>query len=236
MNFKAKKFWRKVFLKQEKNLGVIFLDDKELKSPKDKKLNLPYYLSQKVFKEWNEVQEEINPSLMPFYSYSVTAVDRIMNHKNDVIETLKSILRMDTLLYRSGNDIDLSKLQEKEWQPLLKWLDVNYNCKLIINYELKPLNQKETELLKCINLVNQLDHFSLSGFSHLVSISGSFILGLSFYCKKINSHKVYELALLEELFQSNKWGRDDFANERRENIKKEITEACEFLDTLPRII
>lgn len=236
MNFKAKKFWRKVFLKQEKNLGVIFLDDKELKSPKDKKLNLPYYLSQKVFKEWNEVQEEINPSLMPFYSYSVTAVDRIMNHKNDVIETLKSILRMDTLLYRSGNDIDLSKLQEKEWQPLLKWLDVNYNCKLIINYELKPLNQKETELLKCINLVNQLDHFSLSGFSHLVSISGSFILGLSFYCKKINSHKVYELALLEELFQSNKWGSDDFANERRENIKKEITEACEFLDTLPRII
>lgn len=236
MNFKAKKFWRKVFLKQEKNLGVIFLDDKELKSPKDKKLNLPYYLSQKVFKEWNEVQEEINPSLMPFYSYSVTAVDRIMNHKNDVIETLKSILRMDTLLYRSGNDIDLSKLQEKEWQPLLKWLDINYNCKLTINYELKPLNQKETELLKCINLVNQLDHFSLSGFSHLVSISGSFILGLSFYCKKINSHKVYELALLEELFQSNKWGSDDFANERRENIKKEITEACEFLDTLPRII
>ena len=236
MNFKAKKFWRKVFLKQEKNLGVIFLDDKELKSPKDKKLNLPYYLSQKVFKEWNEVQEEINPSLMPFYSYSVTAVDRIMNHKNDVIETLRSILRMDTLLYRSGNDIDLSKLQEKEWQPLLKWLDVNYNCKLTINYELKPLNQKETELLKCINLVNQLDHFSLSGFSHLVSISGSFILGLSFYCKKINSHKVYELALLEELFQSNKWGSDDFANERRENIKKEITEACEFLDTLPIII
>ena len=236
MNFKAKKFWRKVFLKQEKNLGVIYLDDKELKSPKDKKLNLPYYLSQKVFKEWNEVQEEINPSLMPFYSYSVTAVDRIMNHKNDVIETLKSILRMDTLLYRSGNDIDLSKLQEKEWQPLLKWLDINYNCKLTINYELKPLNQKETELLKCINLVNQLDHFSLSGFSHLVSISGSFILGLSFYCKKINSHKVYELALLEELFQSNKWGSDDFANERRENIKKEITEACEFLDTLPRII
>ena len=236
MNFKAKKFWRKVFLKQEKNLGVIFLDDKELKSPKDKKLNLPYYLSQKVFKEWNEVQEEINPSLMPFYSYSVTAVDRIMNHKNDVIETLKSILRMDTLLYRSGNDIDLSKLQEKEWQPLLKWLDVNFNCKLTINYELKPLNQKESELLKCVNLINQLDHFSLSGFSHLVSISGSFILGLSFYCKKINSHKVYELALLEELFQSNKWGSDDFANERRENIKKEITEACEFLDTLPRII
>ena len=236
MNFKAKKFWRKVFLKQEKNLGVIFLDDKELKSPKDKKLNLPYYLSQKVFKEWNEVQEEINPSLMPFYSYSVTAVDRIMNHKNDVIETLRSILRMDTLLYRSGNDIDLSKLQEKEWQPLLKWLDVNYNCKLTINYGFKPLDQKESELLKCINLINQLDHFSLSGFSHLVSISGSFILGLSFYCKKINSHKVYELALLEELFQSNKWGSDDFANERRENIKKEITEACEFLDTLPRII
>ena len=173
---------------------------------------------------------------MPFYSYSVTAVDRITNQRNDVIETLKSILSMDTLLYRSGNDSELSKLQDKEWQPLVKWLHENFNCKLIINYELKPLNQKESELLKCINLINQLDHFSLSSFSHLVSISGSFILSLSFYFKKINSHKLYELALLEELFQSNKWGSDNFANERRENIKKEITEACEFLDILPRII
>ena len=236
MDFKAKKFWRKVSLNKEKNLGVILLDDQELKTPKNKKLNLPYYLSQKVFDEWNEVQDEINPSLMPFYSYSVTAVDKIMNQRFDVIETLKSILSMDTLLYRSGNDSELSKLQEKEWQPLVKWLDENFNCKLIINYELKPLNQKESELLKCINLINQLDHFSLSGFSHLVSISGSFILGLSFYFKKINSHKLYELSLLEELFQSNKWGSDDFANERRENIKKEITEACEFLDILPKII
>ena len=236
MDFKAKKFWRKVSLNKEKNLGVILLDDLELKTPNNKKLNLPYYLSQKVFDEWNEVQDEINPSLMPFYSYSVTAVDKIMNQRFDVIETLKSILSMDTLLYRSGNDSELSKLQEKEWQPLVKWLDENFNCKLIINYELKPLNQKESELLKCINLINQLDHFSLSGFSHLVSISGSFILGLSFYFKKINSHKLYELSLLEELFQSNKWGSDDFANERRENIKKEITEACEFLDLLPRII
>ena len=236
MDFKAKKFWRNVSLNKENNLGIIFLDDKELKSPKGKKLNLPYNLSQKVFDEWNEIQNEINPSLMPFYSYSVTAVDRIMNQRNDVIETLKSILSMDTLLYRSGNDSELSKLQDKEWQPLVKWLHENFNCKLIINDELQPLNQKESELLKCINLINQLDHFSLSSFSHLVSISGSFILGLSFYFKKINSHKLYELSLLEELFQSNKWGSDDFANERRENIKKEITEACEFLDILPRII
>ena len=236
MDFKARKSWKKVTLNKEKNLGIIFLDDKELKSPRGNKLNLPYSLSKKVFNEWNEVQEEIKPSLMPFYSYSVTAVDRIMNQKNDVFETLRNILSMDMILYRSGNNSDLSKLQEKEWQPLVKWLDVKFNCKLTINYELKPLKQKEPELLKCTNLIKELDHFSLSGFSHLVSISGSFILGLSFYFKKINSNKLYELALIEELFQSNKWGSDDFANERRANIKKEITEACEFLDTQPRII
>jgi chaperone required for assembly of F1-ATPase len=236
MDFKARKSWKKVTLNKEENLGIIFLDDKELKSPRGNKLSLPYSLSKKVFNEWNEVQEEIKPSLMPFYSYSVTAVDRIMNQKNDVFETLRNILSMDMILYRSGNNSDLSKLQEKEWQPLVKWLDVKFNCKLTINYELKPLKQKESELLKCTNLIKELDHFSLSGFSHLVSISGSFILGLSFYFKKISSKKLYELALIEELFQSNKWGSDDFANERRANIKKEITEACEFLDTQPRII
>ena len=136
MDFKARKSWKKVTLKKEKNLGIIFLDDKELKSPRGNKLNLPYSLSKKVFNEWNEVQEEIKPSLIPFYSYSVTAVDRIMNQKNDVFETLRSILSMDMILYRSGNNSDLSKLQEKEWQPLLKWLDVKFNCKLTINLPL----------------------------------------------------------------------------------------------------
>ena len=53
-------------------------------------------------------------------------------------------------------------------------------------------------------MVENFDHFKFSGFSHIVNLTGSFILGLAFLYKKINLHELYETALAEELFQIKK--------------------------------
>ena len=79
MNIKSKKFWKSISLKKEKSLGIILLDNNELLSPEGNKLNLPFVLSKKVFNEWQNVEQDIVPSSMPFYSYAVTAIDRVFN-------------------------------------------------------------------------------------------------------------------------------------------------------------
>ena len=83
-------------------------------------------------------------------------------------------------------------------------------------------------------MAKDFDHFKFSGFSHIVNLTSSFVLGLAFLYRKINMHELYELALAEELFQIKKWGSDEISKERRNNIKKEMLEACEFLNCLQK--
>ena len=184
--------------------------------------------------EWKEVKDKIYPDKMPFYAYSVTAVDKILNKENKILQNLKSILSMDLILFRSKNDEELYNYIEDLWEPFLEWINLEFNCRLIVNYELFPVEQNKNEISKCISLVKNFDHFKFSGFSHIVNLTSSFILGLAFLYKKINTHELYEIALAEELFQIKKWGSDEISEARRKNIKKEISEACEFLNCLQK--
>jgi len=234
MEFKTKKFWKEIVFDQKNDLGFILLDGVELKSPNGKSLNLPKIISEKVYLEWKSVVDEINPQLMPFYSYSVTAVDRVLTQKNYVVSQLEDIFKMDLLCYRSGNDNKLKDLQDRKWQPIMDWLERKFGVQMLINYELMPKNQNEDELNKSIKFVQSLDHFSLAAFHHIVSITGSFILGLAYYFNKCDADKLFELAFIEELYQIKKWGDDDLAKERREKIFLELKEACMFINCLPK--
>jgi len=234
MKFKTKKFWKEIVLNKKNDLGFILLDGVELKSPNGNNLNLPKIISEKVYLEWKSVVDEINPQLMPFYSYSVTAVDRVLTQKNYVISQLKDIFKMDLLCYRSGNDNKLKDLQDRKWQPIMDWLECKFGIKMLINYELMPSNQNEDELNKSIKFIESLDHFSLAAFHHIVSITGSFILGLAYYFNKCDADKLFELAFIEELYQIKRWGDDDLAKERREKICLELKEACMFINCLPK--
>ena len=228
------KKWEKVTLEKTKYTGKIYLDDKELKSPEGRSLNLPYIISEKVFIEWKEIKDKIYPDKMPFYAYSVTAVDKILNKENKILQNLESILSMDLILFRSKDDEELYNYIEELWEPFLEWMNLEFNCKLLVNYDLFPVEQNKNEISKCISLVKHFDHFNFSGFSHIVNLTSSFILGLAFLYKKINMHELYEIALAEELFQIKKWGSDEISEIRRKNIKKEISEACEFLNCLQK--
>ena len=228
------KKWEKVTLEKTKDTGIIYLDSKELKSPEGRSLNLPYSISEKVFIEWKEIKDKIYPDKMPFYAYSVTAVDKILNKENKILQNLESILSMDLILFRSKDDEELYNYIEDLWEPFLEWINLEFNCRLIVNYELFSVEQNKNEISKCISLVKHFDHFNFSGFSHIVNLTSSFILGLAFLYKKINVHDLYKLALAEELFQIKKWGSDEISEARRKNIKKEISEACEFLNCLQK--
>ena len=120
--------WEKVTLKKNQDTGIIYLDYKELKSPDGKSLNLPYNISKKVFCEWKKIKDKIYPNKMPFYSYSVTAVDKILNNENLIIQNLENILNMDLILFRSKDDEELYNYIEDLWEPFLEWINLEFNC------------------------------------------------------------------------------------------------------------
>ena len=60
---------------------------------------------------------------MPFYAYSVTAVDKILNKENKILQNLESILSMDLILFRSKDDEELYNYIEDLWEPFLEWIN-----------------------------------------------------------------------------------------------------------------
>ena len=232
MNKEKKKFWKKITLKNYGDTGSIFLDNKPLKTPASEILILPILLCKKVFLEWDGIVDKIKPLEMPYYSYSVTAIDRILPQRNYVISQLVSVVKTDLICYREGDNIPLKKLQGLKWQPFLDWSESKFGVKLDIIESLMPISQPNESIIKFEKLISSFDDFGIAGLHNLVTISGSLILSLALYFNQISVKDFYDLALLEELFQVEKWGEDFEASDRRKGIFKEFQEAKLFLDII----
>ena len=56
------------------------------------------------------------------------------------------------------------------------------------------------------------------------------LLALAFAEKKISASEAFDLAYLEELYQSKSWGVDDEAEQGRQCVKNELFEIDDFLN------
>ena len=48
---------------------------------------------------------------------------------------------MDLILFRSKDDEELYNYIEDLWEPFLEWINLEFNCRLIVNYELFQSNK-----------------------------------------------------------------------------------------------
>ena len=67
----------------------------------------------------------------------------------------------------------------------------------------------------------------------VVSLGGSLVLGLGFVGGHLNAEQLFSNAFLDELWQNEKWGRDQEARNRQDKIRAELREARRFLHFLP---
>ncbi len=73
---------------------------------------------------------------------------------------------------------------------------------------------------------------TLSALRAAVAAAGSLIVGLALEAGRIDARQAYEIALLDELFQTESWGWDQEATTRRAAIEAELEAAARFLALL----
>ena len=232
MKEKLKKYWNEVSIRKIKGIETVFLDDKALLSPMGKKIVLPTKLTEAVYEEWSIIDDKIIPSKMPNFSLAVTAIDRVSTQRDYICSQLLSFANNDLICYWSGEDTVLKNKQELEWKPIIEWFEKENKIKLEISLSIMPIKHeiiKKSIIKKDLENLNDL---TLSGLFNLVSSSGSFILSWSLYKKQTNLNRFYNLALLEELYQVEKWGTDKEADFRREQIYRNFKDAYNFLNLL----
>ncbi len=212
---------------------AIHLDGKPVRTPMGNSFVLPVQaLGEAIAGEWMAQGESIDPSSMPLCGYANTAIDRIANERETVFDTLLKFADTDLLCYRADHPDDLVKRQIQNWQPILDWAAQSLGVHLNVTVGVLPIEQPEQALHILREKLGDLNDMELTAVASLAAACGSLILALALAGNRIDAKKAFHLSLLDEIFQSERWGLDSEAQARQAKLREDIASAALFLSLL----
>ena len=223
-----KRFYKSVSLADD---GMsIQLDGWNLRSPAGSLLRLPTMsLASAIADEWRAQGDDIDSATMPLFSLAVTVIDRVTPQRDMVMSELAAYGGNDLLCYRD-EQTDLASRQHDQWQPWLNRLAAEHDIHLQTVTGIMPIGQSEA--VKFGVLIAAQDDWQLGILHRATSLSGSLVLGLGFVSMIIDSDTMFGLALLDELWQNEKWGVDLETADRHGFLRAELQDAARFLTLL----
>ncbi len=229
-----KKFFSKVEVKKNKaGFYSIVLDDNELSTPSKKVMQFDSEeLARLVASEWEVQGEKINPYEMPITRFVNTAIDRVANARYVYISELNEYLDTDLLLYRAKEGMELRDKQDREWQPVLDWVKQEFEAEFFPTDDLVPMDQEDASKAKIIKYISSLSDFGLTTAYLISANTGSVLLSVAMLKGKLNAEQVYDISLLDELWQAELWGKDEEAEEKRVKIRAELNALENFIDSM----
>ena len=231
----AKRFYKSVSVEQMVAGYQVKLDERVLKSPAKASLVLPNkLLADEIAKEFDAQIENISPETMPIFSLASTAIDRVATQRDTLDSELVRYGQSDLICYRCSQDEDefLAKRQEEMWGAIQQWMLDTFDISLLAFDGIMPHPQPDSVLPKLEDAVKSVDNWRYVGLYRVTTLSGSLSLGLRFVTSDFAVDDLMAHAFLDEYYQEEKWGVDEWAVERRDNIKTELADASRFLSLL----
>ncbi len=210
---------------------TVTLDGRPLQSPAGTAFILPAKeLAQAIAAEWRAQKEDIRFHAMPLTALAGAAIDRAGKERREVIDHALQYAGADLLCYRAEAPSELVLRQQARWQPLLDWLADAYGARLAVTAGIAHVDQPKPALHSLRAAVEALDDFELTALSSATAACGSLVVGLALTAGRIDAEAAFEASQLDETFQSERWGEDAEAAERRRRLKAEIGAAAKFLE------
>jgi chaperone required for assembly of F1-ATPase len=210
---------------------AVLKDNKPLTTPGKKSFTVPTQaLADAISAEWQN-KKSFNAATMPFTMLAFTAIDRIADQRDNIIEVLLAYVDTDTICYRASNP-ELLERQKKQWDPVLVWAGSKFNALWKTVSGVMPLEQPLALHEALREYMNGLDDMALAAASVLASLYSSLVLAIAVVEKRLSATEALTLSRLEESFQAEQWGEDEEATKRQENILKEIKDIANFLRLL----
>lgn len=229
----TKRFYKDVAAVEAEGGFAVTLDTRPIKTPASSPLTLPTRaLAEAVAGEWDAQGDEIAPQSMPLMQLSGTAIDRVPNVRDGLIEGILRYADTDLLCYRADHPDDLIASQNATWQPLLEWADDTYGAKFKVATGIIPVEQDSAVREALRSPLVKLDNWTLTALGELVGISGSIIVGLAVLKGRIDAEQALQVCQLDEDYQNARWGKDAEALARRKNIQADLATTTQFLELL----
>ena len=222
-----KRFYKEVTISKQDNAFIIKLDGRAIKTPLKDILLIPTLKIAEIIKaEWEAQKEEIDSFSMPYTKLANTAADRVEKRRSALIDELCHYAGNDQICYRAGFPSDLVRLQDKIWNPLLSWLLSQHDITLHVTTGIVHIEQDKAEIAKIRSITEALESYRLTCFYGMVTVTGSITIALNMIGGNITLESAWDAGHLDENYQSDQWGKDDEAEMRKDELKKELE--CSF--------
>ncbi len=227
-----RRYWRAAAIELEDGFGIT-LDDKPLATPMRRPVAVPSRaLAEAIAAEWQAQGEEIRSQTMPLMQLADTALDRVADRREEVIDELAAYGSTELLCYRAEHPAELARRQAEAWQPLLDWLALRFDAPLAVTSGVVPKPQSAATLGALRAAIAERNSWELAALALATHAAGSIVLGLALADQRIDGPAAWSLSLMDELYQAELWGDDPEATNRREAIRKDFLAAAEFLRLL----
>ena len=124
--------------------------------------------------------------------------------------------------------------QEDTWQPQIAWVAERYDVALNVTTGIVAVEQPAHALATFRRVLEACDLFALTALAGATGSAGSLVSALALAEGRLSADEAADAALLDELFQAEKWGSDPEAERRRATIRADLHAAKRF-HTLSRL-
>jgi chaperone required for assembly of F1-ATPase len=212
---------------------TVLLDGKPMKTPNRATLDLPTLaLAEAIAEEWREQGEKLDRQIMPLTRLAFAALNVVTADRANVANEIVKYAKNDLLAYRAEEPPDLVARQAHMWDPLLDWAAETYGARLKVGVGIRHVAQPPEVIAELETAVSRYDEFELTALHTATTITGSLILGLALAEEEVDAKEAFDAAMLDETFQSEKWGIDAEAETRRRHLLADLTAAERFLRLL----
>lgn len=208
----AKRFWTDAAPVPAPGGHGVALDGKPLRTPTRTPVVLPTLaLARAVAQEWQAQEGAIDPLAMPLTRCANAALDKVAPQRAAVQGMIAAYGETDLLCYRAASPEELARRQDAAWDPLLDWAEARCGVRLAVTRGVMPIAQPAPALAAFGGEMDRMGDFHIAAFHELVSLSGSFVLGLACVTGHLDADRAWALSRLDELWQADLWGADDEA-------------------------
>ena len=212
----------------------IHLDGRNVKTPARNILGLPNKPSAEIVAaEWEAQEKSIDAATMPATRLVNTAIDGIAADPQAVLEDMLKYAGSDLLCYRASSSPELIELQNKQWDPVLDWINEEFGSHFETTQTLIQVEQTREAIASIsVALRKWQDPISIGALHTFTTLTGSVFLALAIASRQMSAEKAWKIANLEEDWNNRTWGEDYEAKKRRDNRWMELDAAYQLFQAI----
>jgi chaperone required for assembly of F1-ATPase len=227
----ARRFYKAVSVTGTKVPFSVTLDDRPLRTPLKRPLDLPSHgLADAVAAEWAMQAEKIDPHSMPLTRLANAAIDRVATDLDHIIGEIADFAGSDLVCYRAEKPQGLIERQAKTWQPVLDWARSALGAEMEVTEGVVHTAQPEAALRAVGDHLQQKSAWELTAIHNITTLTGSALIASMACAGAMPASEAWEAAHVDEDWQIEHWGWDEEARHRRNHRKREFDICLRFCE------